>query len=51
MSTQGYQYQFWTDIEDLQKFEKLGTLFDMKINQNNLKYKFLKCRSNKIIPL
>ena len=33
------------------KFEKLATVFDMKFNQNTVKYKFLNYRSNKTIPL
>ena len=33
------------------KFEKFATVFDMKPNQNNVKYKFLNYGSNKVIPL
>ena len=32
-----------------EKFEKLGTIFDMKLNQNNVKYMFLNSGSKKLI--
>ena len=35
----------------MEKCEKSGFIFDMKLNQNNVKYLFLISASNKIIPL
>ena len=52
MSPQRYQCQFWTDFEDMQKVrKKILYFFDMNLNQNNVKYKFLNYRSNKSVPL
>ena len=51
MSPQRHQYQFWADFEDIEKFKKLGTLFDTKLNQIIVKYMFLSSGSYIIIPL
>ena len=49
MSPQVYQYQFWTDFEDLQKIRKIW--YSFRHETQNVKYVFLNTGSNKIIPL
>ena len=49
---QRHHYQFWTNFENMQNYlKKLGIIFDMKHNRNNLKHMFLNSASNKNIPL
>ena len=49
MSPQGYQYQFWTNFEEMQKFRKIR--YNFWHETQNVKYVFLNTGSNKIIPL
>ena len=51
MSPNGVSSKFGPILRICKIFEKLGTIFDMKLNQNNVKYMFLNSWSNKDIPL
>ena len=51
MSPKGISTNSGPILRICKKIKELATISDMKLNQNNVKYKFLNYGSNEIIPL